>query len=153
MLDTLAIPEISKSSRAIAYSAATAFALGGPLLFAWYVFAPALAAGTPPPTWTWGTLALAQTMQIALIAWLGFAVYRRFSVALSRQGVSSVSARGRGFIAWTQLERVELKGADAWFYGAGRSAVVNLYCFRDPSAASRFVWANVSPSLRPAGMA
>ena len=153
MQDTLAVPEISKTSRAIAYCAATALAMGGPLLFAWLVFAPALAAGTPPATWTWATLVLAQLAQIVLVAWLGFTVYRRFAVTLSHKGISFPSTRGRNLLSWAELERVTLKGADARLYGAGRSVVINLYCFADPAVASKFVWANVPPRLRPAGMA
>jgi hypothetical protein len=153
MQDTLAVPEISKSSRAVAYGSAIALAMGGPLLFAWHVFVPALAAGTPPATWTWGTLVLAQVAQISLVAWLGLTVYRRFTVTLSHQGISFPSTRGRDLLSWTELERVTLNGADARFYGAGRSVVINLHCFKDPAVASRFVWANVPPRLRPASMA
>ena len=150
MQDTLTVPEISKASRAIVYCAATALAMGGPLLFAWLVFVPALAAGTPPATWTWGTLALAQAAQIFLVAWLGLTLYRRFTVTLSHQGISFASSRGRDLLSWAELERVKLKGADVMFYGAGRSVVINLYCFADPAVASKFVWDNVPPRLRPA---
>jgi len=89
---------------------------------------------------------------LLLVAWAGFDVYRRFSVALTHDGISSFSIRGRRFIRWDQIERVVLRGNDAYFHGAGRSAVVNLHCFKDTAATARFVWSKVAPALRPPGI-
>ena len=141
MASESAVPAVSKGARAIVFLAFVALALGSVGLFFWQVVLPSVSAGVPLRTFSWSSIALLLIGLSVINAWLGSGIYKRFGTELSPSGVSWPTLKGRAELDWLQVERASIRGHEVALHGAGKSVVINVFCFSNQKR-----WVTSSPN-------
>ena len=139
---TAAEPSVPRISRASAWVVAGAFGalfLGVLIPFFLTVLLPYFSTGVPPADWTPWRMWLALGGAIALLAFLGFILFQRFTTHFSVGGISVWTVRGRYEIPWDDVQHVGVQGNDLILVCAQRRVVVHAACYENTQDLVRYI--------------
>jgi hypothetical protein len=138
------VPRISMPSAVVAGVCLGTMGLATVGIFGWKVVWPFASTGIAPADWTWPRVFAALVVMVAIQAYLGITIYRRFSTRLSAQGVSVPTLTGRRYVSWTDVRRVGVRGHEILLDAPSGIVVVNVYCFANAKLVGRYIQAHIS---------
>jgi hypothetical protein len=71
---------------------------------------------------------------------MGTVLIHRFGTQLSERGISFPTLRGRVLVPWSEIERVQSRGAELHLWSATHHMVLNVFCYTRPACVPPFVF-------------